>query len=205
MALSSPELHQLERALEAAGDLSRRADELTDALIHIAAEVGTLSQREIADLIGVPSASTIGYRLARGRAGRDAHTPAVRPQAPATAAERAEQVRSDLRGLLDAQKLAIATRDDEPLIGAGTPIGWAENGRAWLHPSTTRTQLNQHTGQHWTAQALAKVLADAGIIRTRVSGTGVHRKTIAVRVGRMRHPVDVWECPLEWLATQHDK
>lgn len=205
-SLESPELYQLESALNAAADLRQRADDLTDALVALATHTGALSQRQIADITRTPVGS-INLRLARSRGERGKNA-ARNSSEGATAARESPRgvnaIQTALRDLLGSQKALLALRDDDtPALGGGTKIGWTDGELVWLHPATTRTLLNRHGGGHqWTSNALSKALAGAGVIRTRHIGDGSTRRSIPVRVGPQRHIVDTWVLRLDWLRPE---
>lgn len=206
-SLDSPELlRQLEDALEAAGDLRRRADQITDALITLAAKSEALTQREIAELVGASSPSFVSYRLSRdersdtpGRGGA-AQTHQQDTQAP----NLVQTVQSALRELLSAQEVAVASRDDAPALGGGQRIGWTENGTLWLHPRTTLAQLEQHNADPGcTVHGLGAALAATDTLaRTRATHQGA-RSTVSIRLPGAG-TVDVWELPLTWLTDQSE-
>lgn len=190
---------QLADALELAGSLARHIDQLTDALVLLADETDELTQQQMAELLGANSASTVNHRLARLRGTRQRSTRAPTGRE----AERVEQAQSTLVDLLARGEIYLAERDaTEPADtdDGRRRIGWTDHEFVWLHPVTTRHELNQR-GQHWTSQSLSQALATAGVIDTRTSHDGTVRRSVAVRVGRPPTVVSAWQLDARWLRT----
>jgi hypothetical protein len=86
----------------------------------------------------------------------------------------------------------------------GDLIGWTNGTKVWLragaaYPALTRQGEAEKDPITYSKNRLGDALADAGVLRTRMSKDDIRRTTVSVRVGPDQQPVECWELDHDWL------